>query len=138
MPKTKVLVVDDEPIVRNLCAAVLRANGFDSIVAANGVEGLEIYRERHEEINLVITDAAMPQMNGFDMVLGILELDVRANVILMSGFNLRGVIPGELVGPCAWMAKPFTRARLIEEVKKYVGGDRLSGVTGGSPSTTVM
>jgi DNA-binding NtrC family response regulator len=120
VPKTKILVVDDERVVRNLCAAVLRTNGFDSIVAANGMEGLEIYRERHEEICLIITDAAMPRMNGFEMVLGILKLDARANVILMSGFNLRGAIPGELAGPCAWMAKPFTRARLIEEVKKSV------------------
>jgi DNA-binding NtrC family response regulator len=118
VPKTKILVVDDERVVRNLCAAVLRSNGFDPIIAANGIEGLAIYREREQEIGLIIADAVMPQMSGFEMVLGILELDAQANFIVMSGYNLREIIPGDLSGSCAWMAKPFTRARLIEEVKK--------------------
>src|SRR5579872_5060925 len=68
MPKSKILIVDDEPTVRNMCAAVLRNRSFDPIVTANGLEGLAAFLEAQEDICLVISDVKMPFMDGIEMV----------------------------------------------------------------------
>ena len=119
MQKTKILIVEDEPTVLNICVAVLRHNGFDPIVAVNGIEGLETYRERHEEICLVISDISMPLMGGIEMVRNIFEVDSHSNIILMSGYNFCDVVPDDLKRLCSVIGKPFTAGRLIEAVRKW-------------------
>jgi DNA-binding NtrC family response regulator len=89
MPKTKILLVEDEPAVRDLCAAVLRHYDFDPIITDNGLAGLQVYQERHEEISLVLSDVTMPHMSGTEMARNIFALHSHANVILMSGYGLK-------------------------------------------------
>ena len=124
MPKTKILIVEDEPLIRDLCQAFLRSQGFDPIARSNGMEGLEAYRERHEEICLVLSDISMPVMNGIDMVRKIFEIESRSNVIMMSGHNLCHLIPDEVRRLCSVIEKPFTPKRLLEAVKKCLEYDK--------------
>ena len=62
-----ILIIDDEEIVRVLLRSALEEAGYEVTEAANGREGLELYRQR--PIHLVITDILMPEMNGLDMLL---------------------------------------------------------------------
>ena len=119
----KILVVEDEPIVQKVCAAVLRNHGFEPIEALNGIEGLETYRERHEEICLVLSDISMPLMSGIDMTRKMFEVHSQANVILMSGANLSDLIPDDIRRLCSVLEKPFTPSRLIEAVKRCLKYD---------------
>ena len=119
----KILIVDDEPVVQSICAAVLRSHGFDPILASNGVEGLETYRERHQEICLVLSDISMPLMGGIDMSRKLFDVHSQANVILMSGANLSDLIPDDIRRLCSVLEKPFTPARLIEAVRKCLKYD---------------
>ena len=123
MPDKKILIVDDEPSIRDLCVAVLRTRGFDAILASNGREGLEAYAERHEQICLVLSDIAMPDMDGIEMTRQVFELHTHANVILMSGAHLCDLIPDELRRLCSVLEKPFTGGRLIECVEKCLQYD---------------
>jgi DNA-binding NtrC family response regulator len=119
----KILLVDDEPLVSSICETVLRRHNFEPIVAGNGAEGLAIYRARHEEICLVLSDVSMPEMGGLEMVRRILETHAYANVILMSGYNPEHIVPADLRGVCSVIGKPFRAAGLIEAVKKCLKYD---------------
>ena len=64
--KGVVLLVDDEETVREVCTTMLDVLGYEVIPATNGQEGVERYRERWREIDLVILDMIMPKMGGRD------------------------------------------------------------------------
>ena len=130
MSPKKILIVEDDPIVRDLCAVVLTSNGFDSILATNGMEGVEVYRKRHKDICLVISDISMPIMNGIEMVEKIVQMHARTKVILMSAHSIVG-IPDELRTRCCLIEKPFTAERLLDVVSnclRYDEDQRLSSV----------
>ena len=118
MRKKKVLVVEDEPTVRNVCDLILRRNGFDPILAMDGVQGLSTFEERHEEICLVLSDVAMPNMGGIEMVRTLFETYHHPNVIMMSGRNLSDLVPEDVKRLCSIIEKPFTPKGLIEAVRK--------------------
>ena len=123
MPNTKILVVEDEASIREICAAILRSRGFEAIVATNGEEGLEAYQQRHEEICLVLTDLTMPFLGGVEMTRKILEMDSHANVILMSGNLFTDPMPDEVRTHCSMLDKPFTAGRLLEAVQESLKCD---------------
>jgi len=123
MPGKLILIVDDEPTVQRVCSLVLLNYGFEPIVEENGRAGLETYRERHQEICLVLSDISMPFMGGVEMAWKMFEVYSRANVMLMPGANLRDMIPDDVRRLCSVIEKPFTAARLIEAVKKCLAYD---------------
>jgi DNA-binding NtrC family response regulator len=119
----KVLVVEDEEIIRKLCGAVLSRHGFEYILASDGAEGLQSYKDRHEEICLVLADVSMPVKSGLQMFREILEIHAHANVILMSGYNMTDVVPEDLKKLCSMINKPFTATWLIESINKCLKHD---------------
>jgi DNA-binding NtrC family response regulator len=123
MLKTKILIVEDEPEVRDICAAILRSNGFGVIVAVNGLEGLEAYQQRHEEICLVLSDISMPLMGGVEMTRKLFEMYSHVNVILMSGYGLSDILHDDLKRLCSVIDKPFTVGRLLGAVKECLEYD---------------
>ena len=116
--KSKILIVDDEPIVRSVCATALRHSRFEPIITANGLEGLAAYTEQRAEICLVLCDVKMPIMDGIQLARQLFESYSHANIILMSGANLADVIPQDIEKLCAVVEKPFATSTLIEAVKK--------------------
>jgi two-component system, cell cycle sensor histidine kinase and response regulator CckA len=114
----KILVVEDDPIVQELCRAVLHREGFEAIIAGNGEEGLEKYLEKREEIALVLSDIIMPRMNGIEMIRNIFSAHAHANVIVMSGFPLFELHPHEASRLCGVLRKPFTHAQLLRAVNR--------------------
>jgi CheY-like chemotaxis protein/two-component sensor histidine kinase len=86
------LVVDDEPLVRNVARVLLESVGFDVVEAANGVEAVAIYRSRAAEIRAVLLDVTMPGLGGVEALKRIREVDPGARVILSSGYDERDTI----------------------------------------------
>ena len=113
-----ILVVDDEPVVRAVCKAVLESAGFQALIAADGREGLEVYREFQPRIDLILSDVSMPHMNGLEMAHHIFAENPRANVILMTGFQPEFAVPDVLRNLCAVIAKPFQSTMLVETIRK--------------------
>jgi two-component system, cell cycle sensor histidine kinase and response regulator CckA len=114
--KKAILIVEDEPSVLALCRAVLSKEGYDCLLAVDGADGLQIYKQKREEICLTLSDISMPVMEGIEMVRRIYEIDSRANVIFMSGYG-HSRVPEDFKKHCAFLQKPFTLAQLIEAVK---------------------
>ena len=134
MSEKKILVVEDQAVMRHLCVDVLQRHGFDAIVATNGREGIQLYRERHEEISLVLSDIVMPLMNGIEMVQNILDMHSQAKVILMSSFTVAHIITGTLKRVCTVIEKPFTSDQLVEAVTRCLqaAGDQYHSLLAGT------
>jgi DNA-binding NtrC family response regulator len=122
----KILLVEDDPAVRHLCRSVLTREGFEIIMAHHGAEGLAIYKERKEEIDLIVSDVTMPEMGGFEMIRNIFAISPQTKVIMMSGFGWSDGRFEELAKLCATIEKPFMPPELIEVVKKCLDPSLLS------------
>lgn len=107
-----VLVVDDEPDIRNLLAAILRQEGYKVLSATNGAEALEAMAKA--EVNLVVLDLMMPIKNGFD-VLEVRAADPklqRIPVVVVTAHLESEAARALEKGICAVMPKPFNIADL--------------------------
>ena len=79
----RILVIDDEAVLRGMLQEMLAAFGYDADVAENGAAGVARFRER--DYATVITDLLMPGMNGLEVVTALRTIDPLINIILLTG-----------------------------------------------------
>jgi CheY-like chemotaxis protein len=79
----KVLVIDDAPNVRTLLDMLLRAQGYDVILADNGWDGLRQYRQEHPDV--ILLDLKMPKLDGMVVLKQIRSVDSKQPVIVLTG-----------------------------------------------------
>ncbi len=82
-----VLLVDDEQIVRLTATALLESIGYEVLVASNGVEAVELFSQRSEEIDVVLLDLIMPEMDGRECFAAMRKIDARVPIVLSSGWG---------------------------------------------------
>src|SRR5688572_30731441 len=80
-----ILLIDDEPAILELLTGILEGEGYRCHIALNGADGLHIFHERKDEIEVVMTDFNMPVMNGFELTRAIRAVRPNMKVILSSG-----------------------------------------------------
>ena len=118
-----VLVVDDEATVRAVTARALRAFGFETLEAEDGLDGLEMFDRHRDVISAVVLDMTMPRMGGDELFLQIRKRDPAARVILMSGYTEQDAASrfsdGELA---AFIQKPFELATLRDTLRRVLEG----------------
>jgi DNA-binding response OmpR family regulator len=116
---SRILVIDDDPMVRKVVVRILLRGGHDVLYAADGDEGLLTFRDQTPD--LVITDIIMPGKEGIETIREISSLSPGARIIAMSGgfrqssFDVLH-IAGQL-GACKTIAKPFSAAELLALVE---------------------
>ena len=112
-----ILIIDDEESVRALLRFALESAGYGVTEAANGHHGLELYR--HRSTDLIITDIAMPELNGLSMILDLTRQFLRAKVIALSGVggekNVWDV--AKLFGARLTIHKPFNMPQVLGAVR---------------------
>jgi CheY-like chemotaxis protein len=82
---TVVLIVDDEPVVRNMVRSIIQAEGYSFLVAGNGQDALTLSRAYPGDIHILLTDFAMPQMNGGELANKIIAERPDIRVLVISG-----------------------------------------------------
>jgi CheY-like chemotaxis protein len=87
MGSGRILVVDDEEVMRITAKAILEDLGYEVILAKDGQEALDLYTKRKEDIDLVVLDMVMPEMNGRDCFFQLKKHDPKVRVVLSSGFT---------------------------------------------------
>jgi CheY-like chemotaxis protein len=112
-----VLVVDDEEIVRKVAKAALQTQGYRVVLASDGQEAVEVFREISDSVSLVILDLMMPVMGGEEALRHIRNIRPDVIVMLSSGYTetdaMRRFSGHGLAG---FIQKPYTSARLREKV----------------------
>jgi len=118
-----VLLVDDEPMVRDLGNEILRSYGYRVVLACDGLEALEIYRNNGKEIDLVILDLLMPNLGGKETLVKLRELNPAAKVIICSGYGSRGNGLQQIITSRVNMVhKPFKPEELVFAVRQTLDG----------------
>jgi CheY-like chemotaxis protein len=120
----KILIIDDDPQVRELLSVMLRQDKHSVDMAHDGTEAIEIYQS--QPFDLVITDILMPGKDGIDTIVELAAFGKNTPIIAMSGgrrmlsseFNLESAM---LVGAKAILKKPFTDVQLREAIKQVLG-----------------
>ncbi len=116
-----ILLVDDEQPVRDLGNKILAQAGYDVISACDGLEALEIYGQRKDEIALVILDLVMPLMDGKQCLAEILEIDPEARVLISTGYSPDGATRESLgIGAKGFVEKPFDSRQFLNAVQNIL------------------
>ncbi len=111
-----ILVVEDEPSVRELVARALRGAGYSVLEAADGEQGLEIARRAGGAIDLVIADVVMPRLGGPQLHARLEALSPGIPVLFISGYANQA-LPDPARAASELILKPFTPAALLERVR---------------------
>jgi CheY-like chemotaxis protein len=118
-----VLVVDDEEVVRSAARGALSRYGYTVLTAEDGEAGVRIFRERANDVALVLLDMTMPVMSGAEAFRLIRGIRPDAKVIVSSGYNeVEAIRRFTAKGIAAFIQKPYTAAGLARVVKQALTG----------------
>jgi DNA-binding response OmpR family regulator len=125
---TKILVIDDDPDLRETLIAMLEDEGHEVVVAHDGESGIAAYASHSPD--LVITDIFMPNKNGIEAIKAILTIKSDAKIIAMSGHARRGkdfcLWAVKKIGVTDILPKPFEIDDLVSRVNLCLKDDRPS------------
>ena len=126
-----VLLVEDEEPLRRVAKRILVRAGYQVLEAADGKAGLELYRARQHDIDLVITDVVMPTMGGMELQREIVAGGSAPRILLMSGYSDRSAraVPLE-AGATPILQKPWTISDLLSRVREILDGPGHGGTQG--------
>jgi len=122
-PAPRLLIAEDDNLVRALLQRLLSIQGWDVVAVADGVEAVEQW-EKHGGFDLAILDVRMPRMNGYDAYLRMKRMSPDARFLFVSGYANQEIetrlvqVEGQ-----PFMAKPFDSDALLSKVSELLGGD---------------
>jgi PAS domain S-box-containing protein len=122
-----VLVVDDDESIRRVAQRALEHNGYAVLLAANGVEAVAFYAKRRAEIDLVLTDMAMPLMDGPTAIMALKALNPGVKIIGSSGMASQGGLAKAIsAGLQYFVPKPYTAEALLTTIAAALRGEPVS------------
>jgi CheY-like chemotaxis protein len=119
----KILLIDDEEVVRSVVGEILKRAGYWVQTAADGKSGLELFQR--DEFDLLITDLLMPETDGLETIMALRRQRKAMKIMAISGCGL--TLGGEYLkiaehlGADITLAKPFTQASLLTAVASLLG-----------------
>jgi CheY-like chemotaxis protein len=112
-----ILLVDDEEVVREMAAEMLRSLGYTVTTCADGRKAAAYFQEHWKEVDLVILDMVMPEMGGRDTYIAMCRINPKVRALLSSGYSLNGEAQGILnEGVLGFVGKPYRRSELSRSV----------------------
>jgi PAS domain S-box-containing protein len=125
-----VLVIDDEASIREMIRATLETHGYQVLTATDGAEGLSLYAQRSAEVKLVVTDMAMPIMDGPTTIRALKRLAPKLSIVASSGlgspgsFHSADLVLGHLV-------KPFSTEQLLKTIREAIDANQVKSAPSG-------
>jgi two-component system cell cycle sensor histidine kinase/response regulator CckA len=117
----RILVVEDEDVVRSLAQRGLQEHGYDVIEARDGTEALDYILRHPDGVDLVISDVVMPEMGGRELGQRLAEVAPELPVLYTSGFTGDDVVQRGLLDPGSpFEQKPFSPDRLAAKVREML------------------
>jgi CheY-like chemotaxis protein len=122
-----ILVVDDEESIRSFAKEVLETHGYRVLLAADGFEAVEVFRDKNGEIGLVILDMMMPKMGGKEAFRKLTELNPGVRALLSTGYSQEGKAQDILnSGVKGFIQKPYRVNALLSKVRSVLDGELLN------------
>ena len=116
-----ILLVEDDPQLRQLSSTVLAHCGYNMLVAGSPEEGLAICQANHHDIRLLVTDVVMPRMNGRQLAEKIVEVCPKVRVLYISGYTNNAIVHYGVLDPGLWfLPKPFSLSALVAKVREVL------------------
>jgi len=116
-----ILYVEDEEIIRDVIINVLDSMFKEFIIATNGLEGVEKYKQYQDKIDLIVTDINMPKLNGLDMLAQIKQINPFIPMIITTAHDDIDFLHKAIeVGVTGYVTKPIDIRKLIKTIEKNV------------------
>ncbi len=123
MNETKrILVVDDEPGIRDVLEMLLRRRGYQVTSCSDGTIALEAVRSSPRAYDLVLTDNAMPRMCGTELARTLRREGFKGPIVMLTA-DVRLLLNGATEEVSMLLSKPFDNATLLAEVKRLLAVD---------------
>jgi nitrogen-specific signal transduction histidine kinase/CheY-like chemotaxis protein len=121
------LIAEDEDFIRELVKSILEAKGYTVLTATDGIEALDIYQTRKNEIALVVSDFGMPNMLGDQLFSQLKEINPEVLFILASGF-IDPTVRVELTkrGVKEYVQKPYKPADILQKIRSVIDSRKIS------------
>ena len=114
-----ILIIDDEPMIREMSSDMLSTLGYKVLVSNNGNDGIKLFQENPDNIDLVILDLLMPEMNGKACFTKLREIKNDVKVIISSGVaDLSKRKELEKLGVTGYLEKPFSLKTIADSLNK--------------------
>lgn len=126
-----VLVVENEAYILEAMAAILGSAGIESLTAQSAREGMSLFQQRHDEIDLVILDWHLPgEIGGSEVLHQLQEIDPGVKVLISTGYDVRTIRErlGDASTAIPILKKPYNAKTLLDVVQNEMrrGGKQLS------------
>lgn len=119
-----ILVVDDEPTIREAATEMLTHHGYDVLTADSGENALSLCVEKGKGIHLILMDISMPGMGGYQCLSEIKKQDPAAKVIIASGYATSGHAREAMdLGAAGFIGKPYRLTDLVTKVRAVLDGE---------------
>jgi two-component system, cell cycle sensor histidine kinase and response regulator CckA len=116
-----ILIVDDEPFIRQVVQTVLEAHNYRILTASDGIEAIALYVEHKDEIGAVLMDMMMPSMDGLTALRTLQKLNPQIKAIASSGLVANSQISeGAVLGIKAFLSKPYTAQELLDTLQQVL------------------
>ena len=130
-----ILVVDDQETVWDFLIEALQNLGYSVLLAENGLDAVEICREKPGQIDLVILDMIMPKLGGHSTFYQIRELDPHISILLSSGYVSPTAVQDLLAnGAAGFLQKPHRIKALAVELRRILDAKKAAGGGNNSPA----
>jgi len=117
--KFKVLIVEDDNAMAQMCAKLIRRRGHSVLIAGSGPDALAIVRTG--DIDIVLSDVRMPKMTGVELLSRLRDLDPTVPIIVMTGYTqLLSPTEATALGAADYLTKPFDPETLIGSLERAI------------------
>ena len=122
----RILIIDDDSSVREMLTRALEEEGFEILVASDGEQGIDIFRD-DGDIDLVLTDLKMPGMSGIDVLDQVREIDPLTEVVVLTGFGVDEIaLEAMKKGAYDYLQKPVNLRELLLTIDKALERRRIT------------
>lgn len=116
-----VLVVDDEEHIREIAESILENAGFSVVSAVDGLDAIELFRERNGEFSAILLDFSMPQMNGEETFLELRRMRDGIPIVISSGYMKEEVVERLLgTNSATFLQKPYRTTELLSALREVL------------------
>lgn len=130
-PPRTILLVEDEPFVREATCSILERAGFQVLPAEDAQEAMEVYEVRGRKVDLLMTDIVLPGKNGDELGKEMRQHSPDVAVLLTSGYGGAAQVTESPETRTYFLAKPYSRRALVEKIEAILRNTKAQAAQAG-------